>query len=396
MTRIVAPLLLSFLALQAALAEPASAQGKVVVVKSANAPVIDELAAGFRSAFPGAKGEDVLLTDATTDAQLAAKLAGAAAVMSVGPKAASAVARAKPGCPTIAVVPGPQADPKAHGATLRLQPPADGIVALASWLGYKKLGLITDAGADERVGIARVLAASHGITLFPAQVQSAREVAATVSVLLRQVDALVVDVSEGLTSQDVQFLLRSADAERKPLIGTSEGFIKAGAPIAIAIDPRNVGAEAGTLAASGRTGMSDPRRFRVVVNLLVTERLGLAVPQERGIVAENILTLDTDAGELAAAPSRVAVRSATQPEVLRRARLTYPPIARAAGVRTGEVVLEILVKSDGSIGATKVVKGDQLFTDAAIASVKNWQFRPGSVDGKPTDGTLRLNLKFQQ
>lgn len=367
--------------------------GKIVVVKSADAPFIDELSAGFQSAFPSDKLESVTIADASAEAAIGKKLKGAAAILSVGPRAALAVAKANPEGATIACVPAGQADPKAHGATLRLQPPADGVIATVAWLGYRRVGFIAEADAKERVELAKVAGASRGLSVTAMTIASTRELAAAVADLVAKSDVLVVDVSEGLSLQDVQFLLRTSDQAKIPLIGTSEGFSKAGAPVAVAIDPRNVGAEAGRLAAQRASGMTDPRRFRVMVNLAVATRLGMNVRQDKGIVNGNSLVIDADASELVADSRAIAAAANTQPSVAKRGRLTFPPLALA---RAAEVVIEVEVKADGKLGGTKIVKGDPLFATAAIDSVKSWQFKPATADGKPIDGTLRLNLRFQK
>lgn len=374
---------------------PVTATGKIVVVKSAEAPVIEELTAGFKSAFPGAPVKPVLLTDPASEAGLAAKLEGATAILTVGPRAATAVARAKPSAPTIACVPPAQADPKTHGPTLRLQPPADGVIAAVAWLGsYKRVAFIAEASATERVELAKVAGLSRGLKVQAVTVTNAREIAGLVTELASKNDIVVVDVSEGLTTTDVQFLLRTTDQAKVPLVGTSEGFAKAGAPVAVAIDPRNVGAEAGRLAGARASGMSDPRRFRVMVNLAVAGRLGMNVRQDKGIVTGNSMVIDTDAAELdTEATQPVAFATASKPTVLKRGRLQFPPLAMA---RQAEVVLEVQVTAAGTVGAATVVKGDPLFANAAIESVKTWEFKPATSGGKPVDGTLRLNLKFQK
>src|SRR5579859_930495 len=101
-------------------ATPVSA-ARVVVVKSADAAVVTEISTGFRSAFPGMSSEEVLLDDKNEGA-LASRLAGAEAVLSVGARAAGAVAKAKPAAATsIACLPAGQVDVKTFGPTLRLE-----------------------------------------------------------------------------------------------------------------------------------------------------------------------------------------------------------------------------------------------------------------------------------
>lgn len=385
----------SLAAATAAAPSPArAAEDKVMVVRSAEAAVVREITDGFRSAFPDTAFEDVFLSDARSEAALGKRLEGASVILSIGVKAAAAVAKVKPAGHTIAVVPPAQADPAALGPTMRLQPPIDGLISAIPWMGnrFLRIGIVVEATAGERQKIAEVEAAKRGLALTVRTAKDARDVVTAVSELVAKNDLVVVDVSEGLQSSDVQFLLRTAQDAKIPLVGTSEGFVKAGAPAAITIDPKVVGAEAGKLGRERAAGMFDPRRFRVLVNLVVMERLGVVVPRERGTVENNILAVDTDIEDLSSAARSVTV---TKPGVTKRGNLKFPEIARRNNIRSGDVVLEIEVRADGTIGSTKVLKGDPLFATAAVDSIKSWKFKPATRDGAPVDDTLRLNLKFQ-
>lgn len=382
-------------AIVAALSGTAAAEERIVVVRSADAAVISDISEGFRSAFPGATVDELNVADPKVEASVAKKLAGASVVLSIGTKAAGVVAKAKSSAKSIAVVPPAQADPATFGPTMRLQPAIDGVIATIPWMGsrFRRVALVLDAGAIERQKIAEVEAARSSIELTVRTSKDAREVVTAVSELVGKNDLVIVDVSEGLQGNDVQFMLRAAQDAKIPLVGTSEGFVKAGAPAAIAIDPKSVGAEAGKLAKEGAAGMFDPRRFRVLVNVVVMDRLGVSVPLDRGSVDANILTLDTDKDSLASATKAVTV---TKPGVQKRGSLKYPEMARRNNIRSGEVVLEVQVKADGSIGNTKVLKGDAMFASAALDSIRTWQFKPATRDGAPVEDTLRLNLKFAQ
>lgn len=374
-------------------AASAHAEDRVLVVKTSDAPVIGELAAGFRSAFPDARLDDLLLTG-SNDADVSRRLAGATAVLSVGTHAAELVAKAKPDAPTIACVPPTLADPATQGPTLRLQPPVDGIFAAVSWMGsYKRVGFVTAASQRERIELAKVAALTRGLTLVPAPVSDPRAVVTAVQGLLGKIDLLVVDSTDGLSLPDVQFILKASGEQNVPVVGTSDGFIKLGAPAAVAIDPRNVGAEAGRLAAAHAAGLFDPRRFRVLVNLVASQRLGMTVPQDRGSVDNNILSFDTDGTDLARGAAHGHALADSNPTVLRKGRLVFPS---NAATRSAEVVVEVTVKADGSVAEAKVLRGDPAFTTAAVDSVKEWQFKPATRNGAPVDGTLRLNLKFQR
>lgn len=372
----------------------ASAAGKVVVVRSGDAAVVSEIAAGFRASFPGETFEDILLDDARSESALAKRLDGATSILAIGTRAALAVSKAKPAGGRISVVPAGQADAGAFGPTMRMQPPPDGLISSIAWMGgrFRRVGLILDASATERQKAAEVEASRRGIQLTAVLAKDGREVVVRSGELLQTSDLVIIDVSEGIQPNDVIFMVRAAQEAKVPLIGTSDAFVKSGAAGAITIDPRNVGAEAGRLSRDKAAGIFDPRRFRLMVNTVAMDRLGVTVPTDRGTVENHILTMDTDAEELGRAARPVVV---TRPAVLKQARLSFPPIAPPQ-IRAADVVLEILVKADGSVADTKVLKGDEMFAKAALDSLKNWQFKPGTRDGMPVDGALRLNLKFQR
>ncbi|MCF7859326.1 MAG: energy transducer TonB [Candidatus Cloacimonetes bacterium] len=75
-----------------------------------------------------------------------------------------------------------------------------------------------------------------------------------------------------------------------------------------------------------------------------------------------------------------------EPFVIKRAPLEYPVFARNAGVE-GDVILQVEVFKDGSVGAIEVVKslmsGPGGLDEAAIKSVKKWEFSPAKSGGKP-------------
>src|SRR5437879_11426616 len=66
----------------------------------------------------------------------------------------------------------------------------------------------------------------------------------------------------------------------------------------------------------------------------------------------------------------------------------------------GEVVLDVVVKSDGAVGDVKVKQSlDAVYglDEEAIKAMKQWQFKPGMKDGKAVavrvEVKMRLTLK---
>jgi protein TonB len=72
----------------------------------------------------------------------------------------------------------------------------------------------------------------------------------------------------------------------------------------------------------------------------------------------------------------------------------YPDAARSAGQR-GSVVLQVLIGRDGAVQDAKFLQGSLVFARAAIDAVKQWRFKPYSMNGRPTSVQCVITLKFQ-
>ena len=73
----------------------------------------------------------------------------------------------------------------------------------------------------------------------------------------------------------------------------------------------------------------------------------------------------------------------------------YPAVARAARV-SGEVVIEATVDDEGKVAATRVVKSVPLLDQAALDAVKQWEYRPSLLNGKPTAVVVMVTVRFTQ
>jgi TonB family protein len=62
---------------------------------------------------------------------------------------------------------------------------------------------------------------------------------------------------------------------------------------------------------------------------------------------------------------------------------------------TGDVVLEIVIRSDGSVGDVKVLRGLGFgLNDRAVAAVRNWKFSPARRQGTPVDVIVEVEVEF--
>lgn len=78
-----------------------------------------------------------------------------------------------------------------------------------------------------------------------------------------------------------------------------------------------------------------------------------------------------------------------------QANLKYPPFSQENGIE-GIVHLQMLVKSDGSIGSVKVIRMiDPDLEQEAVRLVKSMPaWTPAVVDGTAADSTVKLSITF--
>jgi TonB family protein len=85
----------------------------------------------------------------------------------------------------------------------------------------------------------------------------------------------------------------------------------------------------------------------------------------------------------------------TPPSILREVKADYTEEARRRNIE-GEVVLEIVVRRDGSVGDVKLLNGlGSGLNDRAIAAVKQWRFSPAKRLGSPVDVIVEVAVEFK-
>ena len=72
----------------------------------------------------------------------------------------------------------------------------------------------------------------------------------------------------------------------------------------------------------------------------------------------------------------------------------YPAAARAGGLR-GSVVLQVLIGRDGAVQDAKFLQGSLVFARAAVDAVKQWRFKPYSMNGRAVSVQSVITLNFK-
>jgi len=60
----------------------------------------------------------------------------------------------------------------------------------------------------------------------------------------------------------------------------------------------------------------------------------------------------------------------------------------------GAVVVEATIGTDGSVKSAKAVSGHALLRDAASSAVKQWRYKPATLNGQPIETSVQVTIKF--
>ncbi|HLK05891.1 MAG TPA: TonB family protein [Candidatus Acidoferrum sp.] len=72
----------------------------------------------------------------------------------------------------------------------------------------------------------------------------------------------------------------------------------------------------------------------------------------------------------------------------------YPQLARTQRI-SGDVKIDALIDESGRVTGMKVVSGPVLLHQAAMDSLRQWKYRPASLDGKPVAMHLLVTVQFR-
>ena len=187
----------------------------------------------------------------------------------------------------------------------------------------------------------------------------------------------------------------------RPSATATRGTTTSGAPAPSATGvPKTSGSVAGasTVAASAPAAVSHAQPAAPAGTLLVYEngKEVFRMPPSQGL-AERPAAADGAVERAASvAPERVVALSpaAAESSLIHRVEPDYPEAARGQQLQ-GAVVLDVHIGQDGTVQDVKVVSGEPLLADAAMAAVRQWRFQPRLIDGAPAEMQTRVTLNFR-
>jgi len=83
------------------------------------------------------------------------------------------------------------------------------------------------------------------------------------------------------------------------------------------------------------------------------------------------------------------------PQITYKVPPVYPDESRAAGVK-GNVVLHVIVGTDGAVKEATLVSGDPVLGQAALDAVRQWRYRPTLLNSKPVEVDSTVTIGFGQ
>lgn len=127
----------------------------------------------------------------------------------------------------------------------------------------------------------------------------------------------------------------------------------------------------------------------------------VSAPQNNAVAISPTLSMSTPSGSLSALARPVSsgapaiAQSDLEPmRVLKTVPPTYPAIARVRRL-AGSVVVQVTVGKDGKVHNPQLVSGQPVFRDAAFDAVKQWQFKPATLNGQPIEQVTDIKMDFK-
>jgi len=92
--------------------------------------------------------------------------------------------------------------------------------------------------------------------------------------------------------------------------------------------------------------------------------------------------------------TRIRQGGAVQAAMLvNRVQPQYPPLARQTRI-SGTVRLHAIISKDGSVQQLEVLSGHPLLVQAALDAVRQWKYRPTTLNGEPVEVDTTIDVIF--
>jgi len=119
---------------------------------------------------------------------------------------------------------------------------------------------------------------------------------------------------------------------------------------------------------------------------------GAAKEQADAIAAKE--KADTEAREKAKAAAVRVGGKIRPPKKIKDVQPVYPDVAKTARV-AGMVIVEATIGADGKVIGAKVLRSVPMLDQAALDAVKQWEYSPTRLNGKPVPVKITVTVNFK-
>jgi protein TonB len=95
-------------------------------------------------------------------------------------------------------------------------------------------------------------------------------------------------------------------------------------------------------------------------------------------------------------PTQTRIRqggAVTAASLINRVQPVYPPLARQTRI-SGTVRLHAIISKSGGVQQLEVISGHPLLVQAALDAVKQWRYRPTTLNGEPVEVDTTIDVIF--
>jgi len=95
-------------------------------------------------------------------------------------------------------------------------------------------------------------------------------------------------------------------------------------------------------------------------------------------------------------PTQTRIRqggAVTAASLVNRVQPNYPPLARQTRI-SGTVRLHAIISKTGSVESLEVMSGHPLLVQAALDAVRQWKYRPTTLNGEPVEVDTTIDVIF--
>jgi TonB family protein len=169
--------------------------------------------------------------------------------------------------------------------------------------------------------------------------------------------------------------------------------------------PKNSVAEVRNSVPDRSTPEKRPTPETVALSAAAPSKIGISSPTDSAAAPESTPALNLSgtsaSGTLSALakpaeasrPAMLTQSNLEPVQVLKRVAPVYPAIAKQRRL-SGVLVVQATVGKDGKISNLELVSGPPVFRDAAFEALKQWQFKPATLNGQAIDQSTQIKLAF--